>query len=107
MKDSFHLNIPIMFHNNEIGRIAIFNRTSEDFITTETFEERVFNQYVDGKYLGSLTKKSHIKLIQMTNINHKKQRYVKLLKLKYVEKKILTSNENAELTEYLYILSTT
>lgn len=46
-----------MFHNNETGRIAIFNRTSEDFITTETFEERVFNQYVDGKYLGSLTKK--------------------------------------------------
>lgn len=41
----------------------------------------------------------------MTNINHKKQRYVKLLKLKYVEKKFLTSNENAELTEYLYILS--
>lgn len=41
----------------------------------------------------------------MTNINHKKQRYVKLLKLKYVEKKILTSNENTELTEYLCILS--
>ena len=47
----------IMFHNNGTGRIAIFNWTSEDFITTETFPERVFNQYVDGKYLGSLTKK--------------------------------------------------
>ena len=42
----------------------------------------------------------------MTNIDHKKQRYVKLLKLKYIEKKILTSNENAELDEYLCILST-
>lgn len=46
-----------MFHNNETGRIAIFNRTSEDFITTETFEKPTYQKYVDGKYLGSLTKK--------------------------------------------------
>jgi len=47
----------IMFHNDETGRIAIFDRTTEEFITTETFVTRLYNKYVAGSYLGSPTKK--------------------------------------------------
>ena len=36
----------IMFHNAEIGRIAIFNKTSGDLITTETYKPKPFNKFV-------------------------------------------------------------
>lgn len=41
----------IMFHNDETGRIAIFNRTSGDLITTETYTPKPFNKFVGGCYL--------------------------------------------------------
>ena len=40
----------------------------------------------------------------MSNINYNKQRYIELLKLKYLQKKVLTSTEEAELNKYLYML---
>ena len=46
----------IMFHNDETGRIAIFNRTSGDLITTETYTPKPFNKFVEGCYLGNRPK---------------------------------------------------
>lgn len=46
----------IMFHNDETGRIAIFNRTSGDLITTETYKPKPFNKFVEGCYLGNRPK---------------------------------------------------
>lgn len=46
----------IMFHNNETGRIAIFNKTSGDLITTETYKPKPFNKFVEGCYLGNRPK---------------------------------------------------
>jgi translation initiation factor RLI1 len=43
----------------------------------------------------------------MSNINYNKQRYIKLLKLKYLQKKVLTSTEETELNKYLYVLEET
>jgi hypothetical protein len=43
----------------------------------------------------------------MSNINYNKQRYIELLKLKYLQKKVLTSIEEAELNKYLYVLEET
>lgn len=40
----------------------------------------------------------------MTNIDYNKQGYIELLRLKYLQKKILTSNEETELNKYLYML---
>ena len=36
------------FMNNKTGRIAIFNRTGGDLITTETYKPRAFNKFVEG-----------------------------------------------------------
>lgn len=46
----------IMFHNDETGRIAIFNRTSGDLITTETYKPKAFNKFLEGCYLGNRPK---------------------------------------------------
>ena len=46
----------IMFYNDEIGRIAIFNKTSGDLITTETYKPKPFNKFVEGCYLGNRPK---------------------------------------------------
>ena len=46
----------IMFYNNETGRIAIFNKTSGDLITTETYKPKPFNKFVEGCYLGNRPK---------------------------------------------------
>jgi len=43
----------------------------------------------------------------MSNINYNKQRYIELLKLKYLQKKVLTSTEETELNKYLYVLEET
>ena len=43
----------------------------------------------------------------MSNINYNKQGYIELLKLKYLQKKVLTSTEEAELNKYLYVLEET
>ena len=43
----------------------------------------------------------------MSNINYNKQRYIELLKLKYLQKKVLTSTEESELNKYLYVLEET
>jgi len=40
----------------------------------------------------------------MSNINCNKQLYIELLKLKYLQKKVLTSIKEAELNKYLYVL---
>ena len=45
--------------------------------------------------------------MQLSNINYNKQRYIELLKLKYLQKKVLTSTEEAELNKYLYVLEET
>ena len=42
--------------------------------------------------------------MQMSKIHYNKQRYVELLKLKYLQKKVLTSIEETELNKYLYVL---
>lgn len=46
----------IMFQNDETGRIAIFNKTSGDLITTETYKPKPFNKFVKGCYLGNRPK---------------------------------------------------
>ncbi len=46
----------IMYHNDETGRIAIFNKTSGDLITTEKYKPKPFNKFVEGCYLGNRPK---------------------------------------------------
>jgi len=46
-----------MFHNDETGRIAIFNQTSSYLITTETYKPKPFSKFVEGCYLVNQTKK--------------------------------------------------
>lgn len=51
-------NSPFDIPTNQIysGRIAIFNRTSGDLITMETYKPKPFNKFVEGCYLGNRPK---------------------------------------------------
>ena len=45
-----------MFSNAKTGRIAIFNKTSGDLITSEVYKEKAFNRFVNEHYMGNRPK---------------------------------------------------
>ena len=88
-----------MYVNKETRQIVTFNQTSGDLITAEKYRKNYFNKCVESRQIGNLgnskifINQSHMEKKYNTSLNYSKQRHLELLKLKYSQEKVFSSEE--------------